>query len=122
MVSINTDHPIYGPLWQIVMYGYGPAAILPPLLSTVPGIDEAYIYGSWAARYLGEPGEDPNDVDVLVVGTADAGVLYEIARQATKTTGREVNIISLQRWDSAEDGFVQTVRSRPLLELDLEKP
>lgn len=124
LVSINTGHPIYAPLWLIVMYGYGPAAILPPLLSTVPGIDEAYIYGSWAARYLGEPGEDPNDVDVLVVGTADAGGLYEIARQATKTTGREVNIniISLQRWDSAEDGFVQTVRSRPLLELDLEKP
>ena len=92
-----------------------------PLLSPILRSDTQ---GRMLAELMAEPGEDPNDVDVLVVGTADAGVLYEIARQATKTTGREVsiNIISLQRWDSAEDGFVQTVRSRSLLELDLEKP
>ena len=27
-----------------------------------------YIFGSLAARYLGDPGETPHDIDVLVVG------------------------------------------------------
>jgi predicted nucleotidyltransferase len=32
-----------------------------------PAIDEVFIFGSWAARYHGEPGPSPNDVDVAVV-------------------------------------------------------
>ena len=61
---------------------YGPAAILPELLARVDGVREAYIYGSWAARYRGEPGTEPRDVDVLVVGDADEDDLDDVARAA----------------------------------------
>ncbi len=121
LVRINTEHPIHAPLWKVIMYGYGPTAVIPRLLAPVSGVESAYLYGSWAARYLGEAGEDPNDVDVLVVGDPDVADLYDIAREATATIGHEVSINSMspERWNASEDGFVQTVHSRPLVELDL---
>lgn len=121
MIHANVEHPLYAPLKQIVMYGYGPTAVLPDLLREVPGIDAAYIYGSWAARLGGEPGTDPNDIDVLIVGEAEPSQFYPIAREATKKLGREVNInvISSKRWEASEDGFLQTVQSRPHVQLDL---
>lgn len=123
LVRINTEHPIHASLWNVVMFGYGPAAILPGLLSDVPGIEHAYIYGSWAARFLGESGESPRDIDVLIVGSSEYGELYEVAHKASALVGREVNInvISPERWTDQKDGFVTTVKSRPLLELNLEK-
>jgi DNA-binding transcriptional ArsR family regulator len=123
LVRINTEHPIYASLWNVVMFGYGPAAILPGILSGLPGIEHAYIYGSWAARFLGESGESPRDIDVLIVGGSEYGDLYEAAHKASALVGREVNInvITPDRWANQKDGFVTTVRSRPLLELNLEK-
>lgn len=123
LVRINTEHPIYASLWNVVMFGYGPAALLPGLLSGLPGIEHAYIYGSWAARFLGESGESPRDIDVLIVGGSEYGDLYEVAHKASALVGREVNInvITPERWANQTDGFVTTVKSRPLLELNLEK-
>jgi len=40
-------------------------------LSPVEGIVEAFIYGSWAARWRGEVGPALGGVDLLVVGTPD---------------------------------------------------
>ena len=121
LVRINIEHPIYAPLWKVVMYGYGPTAVIPRLLAPASGVESAYLYGSWAARYLGESGEDPNDVDVLVIGDPDVAALYDIAREATATIGREVAINSMSptRWAASDDGFVRTVRSLPLIELNL---
>lgn len=123
LVRINTEHPIYASLWNVVMFGYGPAALLPGLLSDLPSIEHAYIYGSWAARFLGESGESPRDIDVLIVGGSEYGDLYEVAHKASALVGREVNInvITPERWANQTDGFVTTVKSRPLLELNLEK-
>lgn len=123
LVRINIEHPIYASLWNVVMFGYGPAAVLPGLLSGIPGIENAYIYGSWAARFLGESGESPRDIDVLIVGGSEYGDLYEVAHKASALVGREINInvITPQRWTDQKDGFVTTVKSRPLLELNLEK-
>jgi predicted nucleotidyltransferase len=52
------------------------------MLATIDGVAEAYIYGSWAARYHGEPGSIPADVDVLVVGTAALDDPDDVADQA----------------------------------------
>lgn len=123
LIRPNTAHALYTPLRQIVLHGFGPAAILPGLLSSVPFVERAFIYGSWAARYAGEPGADPNDVDVLVLGErVDGPLLYEAGRQATAAIGREVNIsvTSRESWDGDVDGFVTTVKSRRLLELRLD--
>ncbi|MGH3155288.1 MAG: hypothetical protein ACRDNF_01735 [Streptosporangiaceae bacterium] len=111
------------PLTDLLAVTYGPLPVLADLLSGVAGVEQAYIYGSWAARYLGEPGSVPQDVDVLAVGTASDDDLYDVARRAEFCLGREVNIsgVSPQYWDGPDpaDSFMRHVRERPLVKLEL---
>ena len=76
-----------------------------------------------AARYLGEPGPVPRDVDVLAVGTASDDDLYEAAHRAELRLEREVNIsgVSPQYWENPDpaDYFMRHVRERPLVKLEL---
>jgi hypothetical protein len=122
LIMANPEHPLYLPLRQMIMYAYGPIAVLPDLVETVPGVEGAYIYGSWAARFTGEPGPDPQDVDLLLLGHPAPADVYNLAREATARVGRDVNIQSMtrERWNSEDDGFVRTVRARPLVGLALD--
>lgn len=124
MIRADTDVVVARPLTELLALTYGPVAVLGEGLSDVAAVEEAYIYGSWAARYSGVPGRAPKDVDVLVVGAADEDELYDVARAAERQLGREVNIRRLSRddWESSVgDPFLETVRSRPLVRLKIEK-
>ena len=118
-----TDTPVSRPLTDLLAVTYGPLPVLNDLLADVEGITQAFIYGSWAARYLGEPGPVPGDVDVLVVGTADPDDLDEIGRAAQSRLGRPVDIRRIRpaAWASPDpaDPFLASVRERPLVELHL---
>src|SRR5215469_18917643 len=87
-----SDTPVSRPLTDLLAVTYGPLPVLTDLLAGVEGVTHAFIYGSWAARYLGEAGPVPGDVDVLVVGTIDPDDLDEIARTAQSRLGRPVDI------------------------------
>ncbi|MGN9907209.1 MarR family transcriptional regulator [Phytohabitans sp. LJ34] len=122
LLQANLDSPLTGPLTELLTLTYGPASVLGDLLQHVDGITEAYIYGSWAARYTGEPGPLPRDIDVLVVGTADEDDLFDAARKAEQRLGREVNVhrVSAKAWrNSPRDPFLTAVRSRPRFSIDL---
>lgn len=124
LLHANLDGPLARPLTDLLTLTYGPAAVLGDLLATVRGIDEAYIYGSWAARYTGEPGPLPRDVDVLIVGGADDDDLFEVARSAEQILGREVNVhrVAAKLWTApGGDPFLASVRSRPLVSIKLPK-
>src|SRR5713101_7701203 len=77
LIRAVTDTPVSRPLTDLLAVTYGPLPVLNDLLANAQGITFAFVYGSWAARYLGEPGPVPDDVDVLVVGTADRDDLDE---------------------------------------------
>jgi len=119
LVSINQQHRLYEPLAEVILYSFGPLPILQQLVGSLAGVERAYIYGSWAARYLGDAGHDPEDVDLLLVGEIDRQQSFELARAASKRIGKEVNVnnLSAADWKRAESSFVKTVKSRPLLEL-----
>jgi predicted nucleotidyltransferase len=123
LLRAETSGPVSRPLTDLLAVTYGPMPVLADLLSAVPGVEEAYIYGSWAARYLGEPGPVPHDVDVLVIGAADEDDLYDKAREAENRLGREVNISAVNRqyWEAPDpaDSFMRHVRERPLVKLEL---
>jgi DNA-binding transcriptional ArsR family regulator len=123
LLQVNLDSPLASPLTELMTLTYGPASVLGDLLDEVDGIAEAYIYGSWAARYAGEAGPFPRDIDVLVVGDADEDDLFDAARQAEQRLGREVNIqrVSARAWhDSTDDPFLAAVRSRPRFSIELK--
>lgn len=122
-VRVNREHPLFPAVATIVQYGYGPLALLPEILRGVAGVEKAFIYGSWAARFDGESGPDPQDIDVIVVGDIDRTELFEAAQRATKEIGRETNIRSATRrqWDDAKDLFLRNVKDRPLVPISLDE-
>ena len=127
LVRAQAEHVLFRPLAELLELTYGPFVVLHDVLADVPGVGEAFIYGSWAARRLGEPGAAPRDLDVVVIGDVTRAVLGLVADEATRRLHREVNItrVSPEVWDRGEDLFVKTLRSRPLVsialaEVDLE--
>ncbi len=97
-----------------------PVPVLREVLSGIEGVDEAFIYGSWAARRAGESGEFPRDIDALVVGGAARRALADAAREASSRLGVEVNFARVPReeWEAAAPTpFLATVKARPMLAL-----
>jgi DNA-binding transcriptional ArsR family regulator len=126
LVRAEPTHRLYQPLAQIVLTTYGPPAVIAKALATVPGVEKAYLFGSWAARYLGTPGRWPNDIDVLVIGSPDRGRLYEAAGRAEQQLGVPVQMTvrSPSQWEDRRDvdsgdTFIVEVKSRPLVEIDV---
>jgi len=117
----NEESPYYEHLYRLLLAAFGPATLIGPELARLEGIERAYLFGSWAARYVGEPGNDPRDVDVLVVGNPEWGAVWDAARTLTAMLGREVNatILTEERWESSTEGFVRDVRRGPLVEVPL---
>ncbi len=119
-VWANRDSALFEPLSLLVALTYGPRPVLERPLAEVDGVDRALIYGSWAARYRGETGATPNDVDVLVLGNPDRDELFDAADQARRLLHRDVSIRSVRQplWDepASVDPFLQHVKSRPVVE------
>jgi predicted nucleotidyltransferase len=122
-VWANTTSPIFDELHSILLKTIGPKAVLETQLRGLPGVDLALIYGSWARRYHGEPGPLPQDVDLMVIGTADVGEVRAEAERASRTLGRDVNVTVLtpEEWGKSPTGFVAHLKSEPLVELDLPR-
>ena len=119
LVRAVTDSVVYKPLADLLTVTFGPAAVLRSALEGVPGIERAFIYGSWAARYTQHAGPVPNDIDLLVIGDVDRHELADAVASAEKLLRREV---SLRRttplaWADDNSSFKRTVLSRPTVEL-----
>ncbi|WP_344098645.1 winged helix-turn-helix domain-containing protein [Myceligenerans crystallogenes] len=119
LVSANTQHPLWSLMSQLVAETYGPVPVLRDLLREIPGVDQAFIYGSWAVRRSGTAGPPPRDVDVLVVGQPSRGDVLDVAEVAGQRLRTEVNIhlVSREAWDARSDPFLKTVADRPLIAL-----
>lgn len=122
LVRANTASPYFAGLAEILTRAFGVPAVLSEALRSVQGISAAYVYGSWAARHEGQPGQRPvGDVDVLVLGEPDRDQLYDALSAAEKRLGRPIQAtIRDATWvDSGSGSFHDTVTSRPLVRLSL---
>ena len=86
------DSPLTAPLTELLLRSFGPRQVLAEELQGVEGIEGAYLFGSWAARYAGEAGRPPADLDVLVIGAPDRDELDDAAQRAASRLAREVNV------------------------------
>jgi hypothetical protein len=109
--------PLTEPLTELLLRSFGPRQVLADELVGVPWIENAYLFGSWAARYAGQEGRPPADLDVLVIGTPDRDALDDAAQRAGARLAREVNVTirSANWWHSGDDGFHTEVTRRPLV-------
>ncbi len=117
LVRANPAHPLFRPFSLIVLGTYGPPAVIAREFDAIDGAKAVLIFGSWAARYLGQPGRAPNDIDVLVIGSPDRDLVDDAAERAERVIGLPVQatVRSCSQWSAARDSFLQGVKGRPLV-------
>lgn len=117
----NVDSPFYEPLRDLLARSYGPPRLIAAALAPVAGVEQAYIYGSWAARYVGQSGPPPHDIDILVVGEPSRRDVVRVALELSTELALEVapHIVTAAAFEQEKTGFLRTVKQGPLIALDL---
>src|SRR5579864_7600990 len=83
--KLNRRYPLYDELRRIIFKTIGVSGELREALRDITGLDEAYLYGSFAENQA-----DPvSDIDVLLVGKPDAEELETAIRRLEKRLNRE---------------------------------
>lgn len=115
LIEADQSSPVYLELRGILLKTLGPEPLLRAALADLDGIQEAFIYGSWADPAV----TSPADIDVLVVGTPDVGAVYDAASAVETEVGRPVNITvrSPTEWAEADGAFERAIKSRPRIDL-----
>jgi len=115
------DSALVGPLANLLLLGYGPKTAVEDALTDIPDVEQAFIGGSWAARYHGQAGAFPHDVDVIVVGKPNRDDVTEAVIEALRAVGHDGQVIfrSPTAWREAKDTFTRTAKDSPLVELTI---
>ncbi|MCX5781092.1 MAG: nucleotidyltransferase domain-containing protein [Elusimicrobia bacterium] len=87
----NTASPLYSEYKKIFQKTYGVEQELTKILKKIPGIKEAYIYGSYAKNRMGAF----SDIDILTVGDANTIDINREIIKLQKTTDREINLTNI---------------------------
>jgi predicted nucleotidyltransferase len=114
-----TASPLYEPLRLLLERTVGVEAELRRALENVPGIEAAFIHGSFAKKTRIKPA---SDVDVLVLGRADPHVLRRRIRPLEDRTGREIDVMAYQPNEFAAlaasgNSLVQEIINGPVIPL-----
>lgn len=123
LVRANWDLPWATDLRSILVQTVGVLGRLADALADVPGIDSAFVFGSWAARYRGDPGPPPRDVDVLVIGAASLPALRRACRPLERELRLEINpiVATVEEWSAPEPTpFLAQLKGQPIVAIPLE--
>jgi predicted nucleotidyltransferase len=112
--SANSAHPIFPELRSLILKTSGLKDVLWEALSSVEGVEHAFVFGSTAT---GEAGPE-SDVDLMVLGTATLRSLAPPLRHASATLQREINphTLTFAEWHRrlrAQDAFILRVSKEP---------
>lgn len=113
LVRADISHPATPALTQLLEVTFGPRVVVAEEFD-LPDVDLVVIFGSWAARYAGEAGPPPQDIDVLVVGEGvDRADLYDAADRARARLGIEVNPVvrTPAQWAEPTDALVAQIKA-----------
>jgi DNA-binding transcriptional ArsR family regulator len=115
LIRANTDSKLVGPLTELLTLTFGPHVVIADEFAQLANTKRVLIYGSWAARYHGHRGRQPNDVDVLVIGSPDRTAMHAAATRAENRLGMPVNpvVCSPARWVAAADPLIQEIHASP---------
>jgi DNA-binding transcriptional ArsR family regulator len=112
LIRADAESPLVDPLREILGVATGPVVMLAEELARIDAIDCAFLYGSFAARMLGDAGPAPHDIDVMVLGEPDVDEVYEACARIEAEVHRPVNptILTPEEF-AAPSGFLDSVRS-----------
>lgn len=99
--QLNRAYPLFNEVRGIVTKTIGAVPLIAESLKKMEGIDEAYLYGSFARGRQ----DAASDIDVLVIGTPRGDVLAEAVRKLERQLGREINytVLALKEFKSRRD-------------------
>jgi predicted nucleotidyltransferase len=119
LVQADADGPLTEPLTELLLRALGPRQVVADALAYVPGVEAAYLFGSWAARYAGERGRAPQDIDVLVIGEPDRDKLDTATSEVERRLARAVQVTIRRRswWTKGDDAFRNEISKRPIVEV-----
>jgi len=90
---LHKDYALYDEVRRIVEKTIGVKSQLTASLAGIAGVEEAYLYGSYAK----DQQDQASDIDVLIVGQPDIGKLEESIRSLERRLRREINHTLLSR-------------------------
>jgi hypothetical protein len=123
LISPNEASPLHAPLRDILLVATGPVVLLAEEFAEIPGIDVAFLYGSFAARMRGVVGVEPHDIDVMVIGSPDAERVYDACERVGLLVHRPVNPTIITRRElEGRSGFLDQVSRSPLVPIVGEAP
>ncbi|MGI5165513.1 hypothetical protein ACQEU3_14245 [Spirillospora sp. CA-253888] len=117
LVARDTASPLYEPLARLVMLTFGPAAVAAEEFGALPGVRQVHLFGAWAERYEGTPGDPPGDVELLVVGAVAPEEAFDAAQETAARLGLPVHPVvrTLAELDADTDPFLRAIRTGPLV-------
>ena len=116
--SLNRKYPLFKEVFAILQQTIGVIPTLSNALKKVPGIDAAYLYGSFAKG----DADAASDIDVLIVGVPAATELAVAVNRLEKLLRREVNYTvitarELKRKLAKDDPFLTDIWNGKHIEL-----
>jgi len=116
--SLNTKHPLFKELKNIVFKTVGVEGLMKKELSSIKNIVFAFIYGSFAN------GKEKfaSDIDLMIIGEPEDSPLYEKIAELEKKLEREINpsIYSIKEYKikkKDKNGFITDLLSNPKIML-----
>jgi predicted nucleotidyltransferase len=122
--QLNREYLLFDEVRKIVAKTIGAAPVITQSLQRIEGIDEAYLYGSFASNQQ----DAASDIDVLVIGAPREEALAQAMRRLERQLGREVNYVVLTPKEfksrrTRKDAFLENVwhnKRVPLIGADEE--
>jgi predicted nucleotidyltransferase len=108
--QLNREYALFDEVRSIVAKTIGAVALLAQSFKKIEGIEEAYLYGSFARNQQ----DAASDIDVLVIGKPKSDALAEAVQKLERQLGREVNYTVLSRKElesrrTRKDAFLENV-------------
>jgi predicted nucleotidyltransferase len=108
--SLDRAYPLYAEVRRIVEKTIGAAPLLSRAISKLRGVEQAYLYGSFAR----DQQDSASDIDVLLIGSPKAEELAAEIEKLERQLGREINYTTLTRKEfearqARKDAFLKNV-------------
>jgi predicted nucleotidyltransferase/predicted transcriptional regulator with HTH domain len=108
--QLSREYPLFDEVRSILAKTLGAVPLIAQSLKKLEGIEEAYLYGSFARNQQ----DAASDIDVLVIGAPRSEALAEAVRKLERQLGREINYTVLTRKELAlrrtkKDAFLENV-------------
>ncbi len=110
LYSVNQKYPLYNEYKKIISKTIGLEASLKTVLTAVPGVQQAFIYGS----YAGDAMAAHSDIDLLVVGAHKIVELQSRLTKLQRAIDRGINTVSMGQAEFArknrnQDQFIRGI-------------